>query len=161
MPKSNQALKSPDPIVMTPDDINEALCTYLSANGFSIRRGHDHSEMDIRAVRGKVELFIESRGNQAFKNKGTDLVFDSSQIDNHLSEHISQIMRFQQSISSPYEKIFIMANPYIPRIVERVHKLNKGLDKLGIIRGWIFKEGSITFEADQNLLTKIEGIFDK
>ncbi|MGD6961528.1 hypothetical protein ACQCVB_04920 [Fictibacillus phosphorivorans] len=116
--------------------------------------------MDVRAVKGQIELFFESRGNQALKNKGTDIVFDSSQIDIHLSEHISQIMKFQQSISSPYEKIFIMANPFIPRIIDRVNKLNKGLNKLGISRCWINKENKITFEADQYLSEQLEDIFE-
>jgi len=70
-------------------------------------------------------------------NKGTDLVFEISQLDTHLSEHVTQIMRFKQSISTDKIPIYRMANPDIPRIRERVAKIISGLDKLEICRFWI------------------------
>ena len=46
-------------------------------------------------------------------------------------------MRFKQSISTDKIPIYIMANPDIPRIRERVAKITSGLDKLEICRFWI------------------------
>jgi hypothetical protein len=159
MSKPNSSFKIPDPFIMTSDDVNQIIDEYLNKKEFTVTIGSHFSDVDIRAVKDNYELIIESRGNQAYKNKGTDKVFDSSQIDIHLSEHITQIMRFQQSISTDKEAIFIMANPYIPRIVERVEKHSKALDKLEIVRLWVGSDHNLSIQCPKELCDKIENIF--
>jgi hypothetical protein len=159
MSKPNSSFKIPDPFIMTPNDVNQIIADYLNKKEFTITIGSHISEVDIRAVKGNYELFIESRGNQAYKNKGTDKIFDSSQIDIHLSEQITQIMRFQQSISTDKEAIFIMANPYIHRIVKRVEKHSKALDKLEIVRLWVDADHNLSIQCPEELCDKIGNIF--
>ncbi|MFU1991969.1 hypothetical protein [Priestia megaterium] len=158
MSKSNSSFKIPDPFIMTPDKVTEIVYKYLSENGFMVTRGSSNSDVDVRAKKNSYELIIESRGNQAYKNRGTDKVFDGSQIDIHLSEHITQIMRFQQIISSDCEPIFIMANPLIPRIVQKVEKYSKALDKLEIIRLWLDIDETLMVQCQEELQNKIANI---
>lgn len=150
MPANSQLSKG-DPIVMTPSDVNNIIAELLQQKGFNVKKGTSHSEVDIRAIKDGFELIIESRGNQAYKNKGTDQVFESSQLDIHLSEHVTQIMRFQQSISTNKKPIFIMGNPDIPRIKERVTKISKGLDKLDIVRFWVNNQAEIIIEGPKDV----------
>lgn len=149
MPANSQLSKG-DPIVMTPTEVNDFISEKLQQKGFIVKRGTSHSEVDIRATKDEFELIIESRGNQAYKNKGTDKVFESSQLDIHLSEHVTQIMRFQQSLSTNKEPIFIMGNPDIPRIKERVAKISKGLDKLDIVRFWVSELDELVIDGPEN-----------
>ncbi|SFB19824.1 MULTISPECIES: hypothetical protein [unclassified Bacillus (in: firmicutes)] len=137
MPTKISLMKNPDKIIMNPDDVNEVIEAILTKCGFTVVRGTAHSEVDIRARKSDIELIVESRGNQAYKNRGTDIVFDSAQLDIQLSEQVTQIMRFQQTISTNHKTIFVMANPEISRLTERVRKISKGLDKLGILRLWV------------------------
>lgn len=150
MPANSQLTKS-DPIIMTPTEINDLISEKLQKLGFYVKRGNKDPEVDIRAIKGEYELIIECRGNQAKKNKGTDLVFESSQLDIHLSEHVTQIMRFQQSISTDKIPIFIMGNPDIPRIRERVARISSGLDKLEICRFWINELDEIIIDGPEEL----------
>ncbi|MED1204206.1 hypothetical protein [Heyndrickxia acidicola] len=96
-----------------------------------------------------MELFIESRGNQANKNRGTDIVFDSSQLDIQVSEQVNQVMRFQQSTSTSFIPIFFMANPDVTSIKKRIAKINDGLDKLKIVGVWVNKSSQITIEGPE------------
>lgn len=151
MPTVNSALSNPDPIIMTPDDVNDTIINYLQNNGFFIERGLSNSEVDIRAEKKDFVLIIESRGNQGYKNKGTENVFDGSQLDIHLSEHVTQLMRFQQSVSTNRTPIFIMGNPDIPRIKNRVAKISEGLNKLQIVRFWVNNPEEINMDGPENL----------
>lgn len=147
MPTTNSSLNSPDKLIMNPNDSNKVIINFLEQNGFIIKIGSSHSEVDIRAIKKDVELLIESRGNQAYKNSGTDIVFDSSQLDIQLSEQVSQVMRFQQSSTTSYTLIYIMAFPDITRMRDRVAKISKGLDKLEILRLWVSDINEITIEG--------------
>ncbi|MEH7744734.1 hypothetical protein V7659_06715, partial [Neobacillus drentensis] len=120
MPTINSSQIHPDSVIMTPNDVNDSIVNYLEIKGFSVVRGTTHSEEDIRAVKNDLELIIESRGNQAYKNFGTDIVFDGSQLDIQLSEQLTQTMRFQQFCSTRNTAVFIMGFPDINRVKERV-----------------------------------------
>lgn len=156
MPTKISLMKNPDKIIMNPDDVNEVIEAILMKCGFTIVRGTAHSEVDIRARKSDIELIVESRGNQAYKNKGTDIVFDSTQLDIHLSEQVTQMMRFQQTVSSNYKTIFVMANPEISRINERVRKISKGLDKMGILRLWVGDFEQIHIEGPNHIREQLK-----
>ncbi|MED1204205.1 hypothetical protein [Heyndrickxia acidicola] len=51
MPVKNSTLANPDPIIMTPKEVNDDLFEYLSIKGFKIRSSASPSEIDIRAVK--------------------------------------------------------------------------------------------------------------
>jgi hypothetical protein len=152
MPANTQLTKS-DPIIKTPTEVNDHISEKLKKYEFYVKRGSKDQDVDIRAIKDEFELIIESRGNQANKNKGTDLVFESSQLDTHLSEHVTQIMRFKQSISTDKIPIYIMVNPDIPRIRERVAKITSGLDKLEICRFWITELDEIIIDGPEEVRT--------
>ncbi|MFP3511481.1 hypothetical protein SB775_17880 [Peribacillus sp. SIMBA_075] len=157
MPANSQLL-NPDQIIMTPKDVNDRIVQHLQLRGYSIKRGDTHSEVDVRATKNNIELIIESRGNQAYKNEGTDIVFEGSQLDIHLSEHITQVMRFQQSLSTIKISIYIMGNPDILRIKERVAKVSEGLDKLEILRFWVSNLNKIQIDGPDRLRVLLEEI---
>ncbi|WP_440898579.1 hypothetical protein [Bacillus daqingensis] len=46
--------------------------------------------------------------------------------------------------------ILAMANPDIPRIRDRVSKVESSLGKLGIIQFWVQKDGAINISAAKN-----------
>ncbi|MGG1679526.1 hypothetical protein ACIFOT_27955 [Neobacillus sp. NRS-1170] len=75
MPTTNSSFVSPDVLIMNPNEVNKSIIDFLEQKGFLITTGASHSEVDIRAVKNNVELIIESRGNQAYKNSGTDIGF--------------------------------------------------------------------------------------
>jgi hypothetical protein len=160
MPTTNSSLTSPDVLIMNPNEVNKTINNFLEQKGFLIAAGSSHFEVDIRAVKKDVEFFIESRGNQAYKNSGTDLVFDGSQLDIQLSEQLSQVMRFQQSISPKHTPIFIMAFPDINRIKERVAKISKGLDKLEILRLWVNDFKDLKVEGPESLIKIWESLIN-
>jgi len=148
---ANSHLTKRDPVILTSTEVNDLIAKSLQKHGFFVKRASRDQEADIRAIKGEYELIIESRGNQAKKNQGTDMVFESSQLDIHLSEHVTQIMRFQQSISTEKTPIYIMANPYIPRIRERVEKITSGLDKLEICRFWVNDLAGMVLEGPEDV----------
>jgi hypothetical protein len=160
MPANSQLTKS-DPIIMTPIEINDFITDKLQKLEFYVKRGSKDQEVDLRAIKDDFELIIESRGNQAKKNKDTDLVFESSQLETHLSEHVTQIMRFQQSVSTDKTPIYIMANPDIPRLKERVAKIVSGLNKLEICRFWISEFDEITVDGPKELEKLLNNLLQK
>lgn len=156
---ANSRLKKGDPIIMTPTEINDLISEKLKKIGFYVKGGDKAQDVDIRAIKGEYELIIESRANQANKNKGTDMVFESSQLDIHLSEQVTQIMRFQQSISADKTPVYIMANPDIPRLRERVKNITSGLDKLGICRFWVNELDELFIEGPDKLEVTLKNLF--
>lgn len=133
MPVSNLKLPTPDPFILNSLKVNQNIARFFKKKGFIIEFSEINSEVDVKALLHPFHFHIESRGNQAMRNVGSDIVFDSSQISIHLAEQIEQIMRFQQ-VNSSVTTYFILGNPNIPRIRERISKIEKALDQLGIIR---------------------------
>ncbi|ALC91471.1 hypothetical protein AM500_18005 [Bacillus sp. FJAT-18017] len=159
MPIQLSKMQNPDTAILTVDELNEAIFKHLGTRNFIINKGRTSSDPDIRAVKFDVELIIESRGNQASKNKGNDIVFDSSQLDIHLSEHVIQMMKFQQSVSSANQLVFIMVMPDIVRLRERVKKIDKGLDTLNIVRVWVDNLENIRCEGNIEAKLIVEELF--
>ncbi|RYI26662.1 hypothetical protein EVU96_20065 [Bacillus infantis] len=155
---ANSKLTKRDPIIMTPTYINNYIAKKLQGSGFYIKMANIGQELDVRAIKNNYELMIETRGNQAKKNYGTDLVFEGSQLDIHLSEQVTQIMRFQQSVSTDKSPVFIMANPDIPRLRERIAKITSGLDKLEICRFWINELDEIMIDGPEELVKILKNL---
>jgi hypothetical protein len=64
-----------------------------------------------------------------------------------LAEQIEQIMRFQQQNDFSNTLFFIIGNPDTKKIRDRVSRIDKALDKLGIIQCWVQEDGSVKFEG--------------
>ncbi len=65
MSKSNSSMAIPDAIIMTPDEVNDAITSFLESYDFLVVKGEKHSDVDLKAFKNGIELIIESRGNQA------------------------------------------------------------------------------------------------
>jgi hypothetical protein len=161
MPIHNNKLKVPDPFIMKKEDVNQCIVAFLETNGFDVSLMGQRDEIDIIAVRDNMKFYIESRGNQATMHTG-DKLFDSSQLDIHLSEQVTTLMKNYSEMNN--EKWLVIANPNIPRLKNRIARIEEALDKLGIIRIWVnddkslFVEGSATdlLENYQLLLNKVQ-----
>ncbi|MEK5522897.1 hypothetical protein B5V89_18790 [Heyndrickxia sporothermodurans] len=62
---ANSGLTKRDPIIMTPAEVNDIVSKKLQRHGFYVKNGSKHQEVDVRAIKDRFELIIESRGNQA------------------------------------------------------------------------------------------------
>jgi len=149
-------LLNSDPFLMTQHQVNEAIATFFKNKGFKVTISETGNEIDVIAEYNAFNFLIESRGNQALRHYGTDKIFDSSQISIHLAEQVEQIMRFQQQYDNLNTTFYIMGNPDIRRIRERVSRIDKALDKLGIIRGWVKEHGEVIFEGDKSYILDLE-----
>ncbi|MFB5281810.1 hypothetical protein ACE199_04080 [Peribacillus sp. Hz7] len=78
-------------------------------------------------------------------------MFYRSKLDIHLSEHVTQLMRFQQSLTTNHKPIFVMGNPNIPRIKDKLAKITQGLNNLEIIKMWVNKSGNVFWEGSEKL----------
>ncbi|WP_071394981.1 hypothetical protein [Bacillus tuaregi] len=145
-------MKGSDPIIMTQIQVNQAIAAFFEKKGCTVKFAKNGTDVDLIAEYKSCKFLIESRGNQAVTQTGTNQVFDNCQIGLHLSEQLEQIMRFQQQFNFSNTIFYILANPDIPRIRERVGKISKGLDKLGIIQAWVQADGNVVFEGEKSIL---------
>jgi hypothetical protein len=150
MPIHNNKLKDPDPFIMKKEYVNQCIVAFLETNGFDVSLMGPRDDIDIIAVRDQMTFYIESRGNQAAMHTG-DKLFDSSQLDIHLSEQVTTLMKNYSDINN--EKRLVIANPNIPRLKKRVARIEDALNKLGIIRIWVNEDKSVLVEGpDTDLL---------
>ncbi|MFC0190059.1 hypothetical protein ACFFJY_17320 [Fictibacillus aquaticus] len=155
MSVAHSTLREKDAFLCTPAQVSQAIAAYFEGKGFSIQVSENKSDVDVIASSGSIRFFIESRANQAYKYQDTDKVFDSSKLDVQFAEQIEQIMRFQQQNLHSKTTFFIMGNPDIKRLRNRIAKVDKMLDKLGIIRCWVKENGEVEFEGENAFLLEL------
>lgn len=145
-------MKNWDPFIMTQIQVNQAIAAFFEKKGCTVKFARNGTDVDLIAELKSCRFLIESRGNQAVNHMGTDRIFDSSQIGIHLAEQLEQIMRFQQQFNYSNTLFYILGNPDVTRIRERVGKISKGLDKLGIVQAWVQPGGNVMFEGEKSIL---------
>ena len=71
MPKSNSALRNPDPFIMNEDTVNAAIANFLKSKGFDCESpltGRQQG-IDVKASKGSIQIFVESKGSQEKRRK--------------------------------------------------------------------------------------------
>jgi hypothetical protein len=142
-------MQDPDPFMMTRDQANEHIAEFLTKRSFNnVECGISNSEVDVRAEKLGWRVKVESKGSRARAHTG-DTVFDSSQLWIHLCEQVGTFMRYQQSMKE--FDLLLMGNPDLPRFRRNVAKIEKSLDRMGIIRLWVQLDGTVRVEAPQEM----------
>ncbi|WP_100399157.1 hypothetical protein [Bacillus sp. FJAT-44742] len=148
----NSSLQVPDPFIADQNKITTAVAADLERKGFETTFGNHQSAIDLRAAKGELIFHIESRGNQALAHIGTNKVYKTDQISIHLPEQVNQIMRFMQSHKERIDPIFIIANPDIKRFRLQVSRIEKALNKLGIVQAWVDVNGDVTYRGQPEFI---------
>ncbi|GEN36598.1 hypothetical protein [Aneurinibacillus danicus] len=149
MPVKNGDLKAKDPFMVNQEEVNQAVEAFLKNCGCtSIQRSQQKGDAHITAQKDGLKIFVESRGNRAMTHTG-DTVFDSAQLWTHLCEQVAQFMKRQQYFTG--EALYIAANPDIPRIRTNIEKIDKALDRLGIIRAWVQEDRNVIVDVPSQL----------
>ncbi|GEN36886.1 hypothetical protein [Aneurinibacillus danicus] len=141
MPQKNEN----DPFIMNQDKVNKAIADFLKQLSFqNIIHTTTSRVPDVTGEKAGWKVNVKSKGSQA-KNHEADTVFDDSQLTSHLSDQVRQLVSYFQN--SAGEEIFIIGNPDIPRIREKVKGMKKVLNVLGFTRFWVQKDYSVRVEA--------------
>lgn len=149
MPSINSQLNNPDPFIISKNQCEDIIYSYLQEQGFDFKVVDSRNDADLHAVKLGRKLLIEARGNQAM---GHDIntVFDSTQIGIHLAEQIQLMLKLYESIDE--NTILVIANPDIPRIRLQVGRITKALSDLKIAKLWVQKDKeSVTVEYPHSL----------
>lgn len=154
MPTSNSKMVSKDPFIMNEDTVNEAVWNFLKATGFHCPNFLTGNQMgiDVEGEKDGWRIFVESKGSQA-NTHGFDTVFDSGQIKTHTYMQIGKLMEYQTIANE--NSLFVMANPDIPRIRNRVNKVIASLNYAGFIRFWIQEDGNVKIDAPIQVKDKL------
>ncbi|MEC3885511.1 hypothetical protein VKA52_17465 [Halobacillus sp. HZG1] len=146
MPVTNSRLINPDPFVMNEDEVNVAVANFLKKSMFENVKylSGNKTGIDVRGSKNGWAIFVESKGSQANKHEKT-VVFDTNQIKTHTYMQICKLMEYDNEQHS--NVILAMANPDIPRIRQRVQKVNSSLEKLQLLQIWVQKDYSVIIEA--------------
>ncbi|MGM0898315.1 MAG: hypothetical protein ACQEV0_10455 [Bacillota bacterium] len=142
MPTSNSSLLIKDPFVMNEDTVNEAVWNFIKTAGFhcpDFLTGN-RAGVDVEGKKGGWRIYIESKGSHANAHD-LDTVFDSGQIKTHTYMQIGKLMEYQTI--GDENSLYVMANPDIPRIRNRVDKVMKSINYAGFVRFWIREDGRV------------------
>lgn len=88
-------------------------------------------------------IYVESKGSHA-NNHDSNTVFGQGQIKIHTYNQIGKLMEYKNIGNE--KSLYVMANPDIPRIRNRVQKVVDSLNNLQFIRFWIQENKSIIIE---------------
>ncbi len=132
--------KSKDPFLMSEDKIVGRISMYLEKQGYAIEefhKGFSHGIDIIACDKTKKSFFyIEAKGN--IKNKNTEKIqFTSLQIAQHFDVQIGQLCQIMHKYRKELNVRFDMANPYVPRILNRVEVTRTALKLLPIELIWV------------------------
>lgn len=145
MPIRNSKLSVRDPFIMNEDTVNEAVWNFIKAAGFhcpDFLTGNK-TGVDVEGEKDGWRIYVESKGSHANAHD-LDTVFDSGQIKTHTYMQIGKLMEYQ-TIGNE-NSLYVMANPAIPRIRNRVDKVVKSINYAGFVRFWIREDGSVEVE---------------
>lgn len=145
MPIRNSTLQITDPFIMNEDTVNEAVWNFIKAAGFHCPDFLTGNKIgvDVEGEKDGWRIYVESKGSHA-NTHDLDTVFDSGQIKTHTYMQIGKLMEYQTT--GKQNSLYVMANPDIPRIRNRVDKVMKSINFAGFIRFWIQRDGSVEVE---------------
>jgi hypothetical protein len=114
-----------------------ALQHSLKPKGFRITSHLNGKErgIDVAGEKGVWKVNVESKGSLGMHHHGTDKVFDSNQIFDHLCKQVVQLMQLRND-NKP-NTIYVMPNPDIQRIRGRVSRVINTLDEVSFVRFWV------------------------
>lgn len=147
-------MKIPDPFVMNEDTVNIAVWEFLKLKEFSSPnplKGKQQG-IDVQGTKSGWMIYVESKGSHA-NNHDSDTVFGQGQIKVHTYNQIGKLMEYKNI--GKEKCLYVMANPDVPRIRNRVQKVVESLDALGFIRFWIQKNKSIIIEYPNHLRNEL------
>lgn len=145
MPTSNSRLLIKDPFVMNEDTVNEVVWNFIKTAGFhcpDFLTGNS-TGVDVEGKKDGWRIYVESKGSHANAHD-LDTVFDSGQIKTHTYMQIGKLMEYQTI--GDENSLYVMANPDIPRIRNRVDKVTRSINYAGFIRFWIQQDGTVKID---------------
>lgn len=158
MPKSLSKMKIPDPFVMNEDTVNLLVWEFLKYKEFDSPNPLKGKErgIDVQGEKHGWTIYVESKGSHG-NDHDDDTVFGQGQIKVHTYNQIGKLMEYKNIGNS--KGIYVMANPDIPRIRERVNKVSNSLDSLGFIRFWVRNDKSILIEFPDYLENQLRSLW--
>ncbi|MGG0666700.1 hypothetical protein ABE042_21725 [Viridibacillus arvi] len=132
MPKSLSKMKDylKDPFVMNEDTVNIAVYNFLNSVGCNCSeplKGRSQG-VDVQGEKNGWSIYVESKGSHA-NDADDDTVFGQGQIKVHTYVQVGKLMEYQTENED--NRLFVMANPDIPRIRKRVNSVINSINKLG------------------------------
>ncbi|OMP66928.1 hypothetical protein [Domibacillus epiphyticus] len=149
MPILLERLKVPDEFVLTQEEITNTAVRYLTENGWTIPVESSVGGHDVKGEKMEWTAYLKCKGSRSKRQK-EGMVYDNTQIRSNVADQIEKMMRIQEDAQTP--SIFIMANPGVDRVRWVVSKLTGGLDKLDIIRMWIYPNGVVKWDIPPHLI---------
>ena len=129
-----------DPFLLSEDQVVAMTAKWLKTEGFRIesaRKGHAPG-VDIIAFNDKTgeRYFVEAKGN--IKNDNTSgKQFKSLQIATHFCVQLWQICEVMHRYREEPKPRFAIANPHVPRILNRIEVSKTALKRLPIELIWV------------------------
>lgn len=149
MPISLDRLKVPDEFVLTQEEVIEAVMDYFIKHGWTVQIEAASGGHDLVADKQEWNAYIKCKGSRG-KRQQEGMVYDNTQLRGNTGDQIEKLIRVQGEAENP--SLFIMANPGLDRMKWVVSKLETGLDKLDIIRMWIYPDRTIKWDIPAHLL---------
>jgi hypothetical protein len=149
VPISLERLKVPDEFILTQEEIVEEAVQFLNKNGWNTHVESTVGVHDIRAEKMVWSAYVKCKGSRG-KRQQEGMVYDNTQLRSNAADQVEKLMRIQEEAETP--SLFIMANPGLDRMKWIVSKLSGGLDKLDIIRMWIYPDGVVKWDVPVHLL---------
>ncbi|MET1031617.1 hypothetical protein [Domibacillus tundrae] len=149
MPISLDRLKVPDEFVLTQEEVIKAVIDYLITHGWTVQLEAAAGGHDLVAAKQEWNAYIKCKGSRG-KRQQEGMVYDNNQLRGNTGDQIEKLIRVQGEAANP--SLFIMANPGLDRMKWVVSKLETGLDKLDIIRVWIYPDRTIKWDIPAHLL---------
>lgn len=149
VPISLDRLKIPDEFVLTQEDVMEEVERYFIQNGWSVQLEAAAGGHDLVAEKEVWTAYIKCKGSRG-KRQQEGMVYDNTQLRGNAGDQIEKLIRVQGEAENP--SFFIMANPGLDRMKWVVSKLETGLDKLDIIRMWIYPDHTIKWDIPAHLV---------
>lgn len=143
VPISLKSMRTPDPIVLTEDDVSAVVVKFFALLGFSdlqFLRGKRQG-VDVSSIYLGMQMLVESNGSQSNANRGTSTVFDDAQLWDHLGKQVLKLMTLKD-----HSRFLFLANPDIPRIRNLAFLITPSLDTLGFLRIWVRDKGSLVLD---------------
>ncbi|MCO7177105.1 hypothetical protein NIE32_13435, partial [Sporolactobacillus kofuensis] len=137
------------------DSVNEAVAEFLIDRGFNCVNylsGKEHGT-DVTAEKLGWSIWVESKGSKK-NSSDDDLVFDSGQIKVHTGQQILKLMELANT--QKQNVIFVMANPDLKRIRDRIGRVNQSLNKLGFVQFWVKEDKTIIVDYTNELKEILE-----
>lgn len=137
MPIANSFMKEPDPFIMEEDSVNQCVAVFLEKREFTITsllNGRERG-IDVAGEKSGWKICVESKGSAGNHHIGTDTVFTSNQMFDHLCKQVIQLIQLKNKEDK--NTIYVMANPDIPRIRTRVAMINDTLNEIQFVKFWV------------------------